>query len=71
MLYRRFGYLQCRLLLEKQDILRVLEQRLEAYDRMNVSTSYTRSLSDDVLMPRQSLLAEIEHEYNAYGMWFC
>jgi hypothetical protein len=65
--YRRFGYLQSRLLLEKQDILRVLEKRLDQYDRDNIATSYTRTLSADQLMPRQALLEEIEHAFNSYG----
>lgn len=66
-LYRRFGYLQSRLLLEKQDILRVLEQRLEEYDGENVASSFTRNLSDEQLRPRQALLEEIERAFNAYG----
>ena len=33
MIYRRFGFLQARLLLEKQDSLRVLEQRLDRLDK--------------------------------------
>lgn len=65
--YRRFGYLQSRLLLEKQDVLRVLEQRLDQYDREHVTTSYTRTLNADELMPRQALLEEIEHAFNSYG----
>jgi len=66
-LFRRFGYLQSRLLLEKQADLRSLEQRLEDHDRANISTSYTRTLDADVLLPRQALLAEIEHAFNACG----
>lgn len=67
-MYRRFGYLQSRLLLDKQDDLRLLEQKLEDYDRANVADSITRALGDDVLLPRQTLLAEIEHAFNAYGI---
>jgi RNA polymerase-binding transcription factor DksA len=67
-LYRRFGYLQSRLLLEKQADLQSLERRLEDFDRANISTSYTRTLDADVLLPRQALLAEIEHAFNAYGI---
>ncbi|GAB7325601.1 hypothetical protein MBLNU13_g09592t1 [Cladosporium sp. NU13] len=66
-IYRRFGYLQSRLLLEKQDVLRVLEQRLDQYDREHATTSYTRTLSADELMPRQSLLEEIENAFNSYA----
>jgi hypothetical protein len=65
--YRRFGYLQSRLLLEKQDVLRVLEQRLDKYDQEHIATSYTRNLSADELIPRQALLEEIEHAFNSYG----
>jgi len=67
-LYRRFGYLQSRLLLEKQDDLRILEQRLEEYDRANISTSYTRTLDDNVIRPRQALLADIGDAFNTYGI---
>jgi hypothetical protein len=67
-LYRRFGYLQSRLLLDKQDDLRILERRLEEYDRANVSDSHTRALDDSVILPRTALLAEIECAFNAYGI---
>ena len=66
-LFRRFGYLQSRLLLEKRADLRSLEQILEDHDRANISTSHTRTLDADVLLPRQALLAEIEHAFNACG----
>lgn len=65
--YRRFGYLQSRLLLEKQDVLRVLEHRLDKYDQENIATSYTRTLRPDEIMPRQALLEEIEQAFNSYG----
>jgi hypothetical protein len=48
-------------------VLRVLEQRLDKYDREHIATSYTRNLSADKLMPRQALLEEIEHAFNSYG----
>jgi hypothetical protein len=67
-LYRRFGYLQSRLLLDKQDDLRILERRLEEYDRANVSDSHTRALDDSVILPRTALLVEIECAFNAYGI---
>jgi hypothetical protein len=66
--YRRFGYLQSRLLLDKQDNLRILEQRLEDYDRANVSDSHTRAPGEDVLLPRRALLADVECAFNAYGI---
>jgi hypothetical protein len=73
-LYRRFGYLQSRLLLDKQDVLRVLEQRLDEFDLVNITTSHTRALSPDEIAPRQALLEEIEQAFNSYGTgrrkWF-
>jgi len=66
-LYRRFGYLQSRLLLEKQDVLRVLEQRLDEFDRANIADSYTRTLKPDEIAPREALLKEIEHAFHSYG----
>lgn len=65
--YRRFGYLQSRLLLEKQDALRVLEARLDKYDRDNQETSYIRSLNAETIAPRQALLGEIEKTFSSYG----
>lgn len=65
--YRRFGYLQSRLLLEKQDNLRVLEEKLDQYDRDNQITSYTRSLSAEKLKPQQALLEEIEKAFSSYA----
>jgi hypothetical protein len=35
-IYPRFDYLQSRLLLEKQDVLRVLEKRLDQHDKENI-----------------------------------
>jgi hypothetical protein len=53
--------------LEKQDVLRVLERRLDQYGQEHITTSFTRDLSADDLMPRQPLLEEIEHAFNSYG----
>lgn len=66
-LYRRFGYLQSRLLLEKQDVLRVLENRLNEYDDDHIAHSNTRSLRSDRLKPREELLREVEQAFNSYG----
>lgn len=65
--YRRFGYLQSRLLLEKQDGLRVLEQRLDKYDDDDRALSNTRDLEPDERGPREELLREIEQAFNSYG----
>ncbi|KAL1585295.1 hypothetical protein WHR41_05920 [Cladosporium halotolerans] len=66
-LYRRFAYLQSRLLLEKQDVLRVLECKLDEYDRQNISNSVTRTLLPDELATRGELLEQIEKAFNSYA----
>lgn len=68
-LYRRFGYLQSRLLLEKQDALRVLEKRLDDFDDGDRAESNTREsdFGPGDRSPRQKLLDEIEQEFNSYG----
>lgn len=66
-LYRRFGYLQSRLLLEKQDSLRELENKLNDFDEEDRATSNTRQ-SDVHPSPRDQLLEEIERAFNSYGI---
>jgi len=66
-IYRRFGYLQSRLLLDKQDELRVLEARLDEYDREHELDGITRALSPEKINPRNALLKEVETAFNAYG----
>lgn len=66
-LYRRFAYVQSRLLLEKQDILRVLEKRLDEYDDEHIASSVTRNLRPDPAGVRKELLRELEQAFNSYG----
>jgi hypothetical protein len=68
-LYRRFGYLQSRLLLEKQDVLRVLEKRLNEYDNNDRAKANRRILKPHQIKPREELLGEIEKAFNSYGAW--
>lgn len=65
-MYRRFGYLQSRILLEKQDELRVLETELDELDKKDYRRT-TRMLNRDYLMPRQALLLKIETVFMSYG----
>lgn len=67
-IYRRFGYLQSRLLLDKQDELRVLEEKLDDFDKEHTLIGITRKLSEDEIAPRNALLAEVEGAFNSYGM---
>lgn len=71
MIYRRFGYLQARLLLEKQGELCALECALDQLDRKEAREDarqpMTRGLSDDRLSRRNSLLDLIGEKFCSYG----
>jgi hypothetical protein len=57
------------LLLEKQDVLRVLEKRLNEYDVDDKAKSNRRILKPHQIKPREELLGEIETAFNSYGEW--
>ncbi|KAK4931278.1 hypothetical protein LTR49_002336 [Elasticomyces elasticus] len=65
-LYRRFGYLQSRLLLDKQDELRQLEKQLDSMDTSeeNPAALITRSGQGQ---PRKELLTKIESKFRDYA----
>lgn len=72
LVFRKYNYLQSRLLLEKQEELRVLEMKLDKFDesdRAECRTRYDResSASDDVSPARLALLQEIEASFLSYG----
>jgi len=68
MLYRRFGYLQSRVLLDKQDELRLLEAQLDALDRSEMYNEpdnlFTRECQGE---QRKKLLSSIEILFCEYG----
>jgi hypothetical protein len=70
-LYRRFGYLQARLLLDKQDEMRKLEEKLDEMDKEdeeNVSKRLiTRDLKEQDAGPRRELFKAIEERFCEYG----
>lgn len=70
--YRRFGFLQSRLLLEKQSKLRELEGALDKLDRREAKADFKRPMTTDLpqteVEPRRKLLAAIEAEFRSYGM---
>jgi hypothetical protein len=72
--YRRFGFLQSRLLLNKQDKLRQLEEALDSLDLSEAKADehrpQTRDLPEEVGARRQRLLTAIEGEFTSYGMFF-
>jgi hypothetical protein len=74
MLYRRFDYLQARLLLHKQDELRELEFDLDHLDAIdeneNPSLLRSREKDDAVSGKRKKHLAVIEGKFNEYGQYF-
>lgn len=71
MLYRRFGFLQTRLLLYKQDELRELEEELDALDKDDAQhhKEYLGSrFRDDVLSgKRKILMGKIDERFKDYG----
>lgn len=71
MLYRRFGFLQARLLLYKQDELQQLETELDKLDRIheqfNEFLLMSRTVDDKRCGQRKELLARIEIKFGEYG----
>jgi hypothetical protein len=71
MLYRRFGFLQARLLLYKQDELSRLEQKLDRMDRRHAreDPSLLESRQNDDILngDRKTLFVEIEKKFKDYG----
>ena len=71
MLYRRFGFLQGRLLLYKQDELRELEARLDRMDKSDAkrdaSLLRSREKDDAYGSRRKMLLEEINVKFKDYG----
>jgi hypothetical protein len=73
MLYRRFGYLQARLLLDKQDDLRQLEAKLDRFDKQiangeSPENLTTRDLEPEDAQTRKKLMNEIESRFCEYGL---
>ena len=67
MLYRRFGYLQARVLLQKQDEMRALEDELDELDdadEEDFSKLYQRETQGEM---RKKLLDRIETKFCEYG----
>jgi hypothetical protein len=68
MLYRRFGYLQSRLLLEKQDELRVLEEKLDKMDEHDFDDdTYQLTTREGQSDERIALKQEAEVKFKEYG----
>lgn len=73
MVYRRFGYLQSRLLLEKQERLRLLEKELDTLDKCQTNGEddemalCTLDTDLDIKNPREELMARVENAFNEYG----
>jgi hypothetical protein len=67
-IYRRFGYLQARLLLDKQDQLRLLEEKLDQHDRADPVRHTRKGLTPEQYATRTKLLQEVESVFTSYGM---
>jgi hypothetical protein len=74
MLYHRFGYLQARILLQKQDEIRELETDLDHMDSFDAIESpdmlRSREKDDAKKGRRRKLLREIELKFKEYGAAF-
>jgi hypothetical protein len=72
-IYRQFGYLQSRLLLEKQDELRKLEEKLDEIDREDDLEAEsrkrlkTRDLTPEYAAERKEIIGTIEKKFLEYG----
>ena len=75
MVYRRFGFLQTRLLLEKQDTLRVLEKRLDRLDESetigddNEDNLCSRDGDGGDQTERINLMTAIRTAFQEYGQF--
>jgi len=71
MIYRRFGYVQSRLLLEQQDEMRQLEEELDLVDqeihRNREADSMTRDLSEAKIQPRRDVLQKLKKSFCEYA----
>jgi hypothetical protein len=73
-IFRRFGYLQCRLILEKQSRLAKLECQLDKLDKQLAETKGDKFYLHTVDVPdegigqtRAKLISKIEQTFNDYG----
>ncbi|KAF2186441.1 hypothetical protein K469DRAFT_706409 [Zopfia rhizophila CBS 207.26] len=70
-MYRRFGYLQSRLLLDKQEELRVLEKKLDRMDKRLTKKDEDRMCSRDMfgsdVEKHRQLLSDIEAKFCSYA----
>lgn len=68
MIYRRFGYLQARLLLDKQNELQRIEKNLDMQDECaDEEDLATGEVADENPSPRKELLKEGEAKFREYG----
>ena len=73
MVYRRFGYVQARLLLEKQERLRLLEEQLDKLDKQQTADEEdayalcTMDVHPSFKADRDDLMAKVERAFNEYG----
>jgi hypothetical protein len=69
-IYRRFGYLQARLLLNRQEELRSLESKLESLEKSMMDTDEDIMCTRHIFGPdggkHRELLAEIETKFCSY-----
>ena len=73
LIYRKFGWLHNRVLLHLQDELQELEQKLESFDKWEVSNGDPRKLvhrridDNSKHSPRKAILKEVNEKLEEYG----
>jgi hypothetical protein len=72
MIYRRYGYLQSRILLEKQDELRLLEEQLDQLDYSEMYDNPDNLFKREAQgKERKGILNRIESTFCEYGNDSC
>jgi hypothetical protein len=75
MTYRRFGFVQARLLLEKQERLRLLEVELDNLDKEQTGQEgdedvlCTLNVDEEFKEARDELMGRVETAFNEYGAY--
>ena len=66
--FRKFGYLHARVLLQKQDHIVELESKLEEIDNNESNDFFLNTRRMDENQARQTVLTELEKQLPEYGM---
>lgn len=68
MLFKRFGQLHARVLLQKQDEITEIEQKLNELDKIETTAFFLRSRRMDPSVERRKLIADAEQKLLDYSI---